>query len=164
VVNYPPPITSDACSGTLLCIPPPGSTFSVGIAVVTCIVTNANNPVVTSCSFKVTVNDTEPPVASCVATAPPQRRPAAILVRPRLSATDNCDPNPLIYVGSHTTAFVAGPFHNGDLVTIIHGASLTPGSRKPLNPNIAAEIVLNGDPLIWAVDSSGNASIPVNCP
>jgi hypothetical protein len=80
-----------------------------------------------------------------------------------LSATDNCDPDPLIYIGGRATTFVAGPFHNGDQVTIIHGASLTPGSHKPLNPLIAAEISLNGDALIWAVDSAGNAATPVKC-
>jgi hypothetical protein len=166
VVNYAPPMTSGACSGLVIaCNPQSGNSFPVGTTVVTCTATDANNAVITSCSFNVTVNDTEAPVPSCVATSPPQRRvnPDAILVRPRLFATDNCDPDPLIYIGSNATAFVAGPFHNGDLVTIIHGASLTPSSRKPLNPNIAAEIVLNGDPLIWAVDSAGNAAIPVKC-
>jgi len=160
VVNYAPPIASDTCSGSLLCIPPPGSTFPVGITVVTCIVTNSNNPLSATCSFKVTVNDTEPPSASYTTvkafqTFPnPLRRVGSF----KLFASDNCDPDPLIYINDSATGFVAGPFHNGDQVEIAKGPSLSNSQHPPASGPNSAVIFLEGGARMYSVDSAGNSS------
>jgi hypothetical protein len=59
VVNYPAPETSGGC-GTVSCTPPSGSTFPRGVTMVTCTSTAGS-----SCSFTVTVNDTQPPSIRC---------------------------------------------------------------------------------------------------
>ena len=81
----------------------------------------------------------------------------------QLLATDNCDPDPLIYIKGSVGSFVAGPFHNGDQLEIAHGPSLTPWQAPSTAGGNIASIQLNGDALLWAVDSSGNASTPVKC-
>jgi len=109
-------------------------------------------------------NDSQPPQVSCLVLKPSRLfpNPARIIAEVQLQATDDCDSDPLIYVGGTKTAFVAGPFHDGDIVEVAHGPSLTPGSHPGGPPNVAA-IQLIGDVQIWAVDSSGNASAKQTC-
>lgn len=57
VVNYAAP-TGGGC-GEVMCSPTSGSFFAVGTTTVTCSATGS------TCSFTVTVNDTEPPAISC---------------------------------------------------------------------------------------------------
>jgi uncharacterized repeat protein (TIGR01451 family) len=62
VVTYPNATASDSCSGvgTPVCSPSSGSTFAKGVTTVTCTVSDASgNPA--SCSFTVTVKDTQAP-------------------------------------------------------------------------------------------------------
>jgi len=67
VVNYPPPTVSDNCPGvTSSCLPASGSFFPVGSTTITCTATDAAGNTST-CSFTVTVNDTEAPVIHCPA-------------------------------------------------------------------------------------------------
>ncbi len=61
VVAYPAPITTGSC-GTVTCSPPSGSVFQVGTTTVNC--SSQAGP---SCSFTVTVVDTEAPVLTCQA-------------------------------------------------------------------------------------------------
>ncbi|HJQ22880.1 MAG TPA: HYR domain-containing protein [Blastocatellia bacterium] len=68
VVNYPAPTASDNCAGlgAITCTPASGSFYSVGTTSVTCTVRDAaNNPA--SCTFTVTVNDTQAPTITCPA-------------------------------------------------------------------------------------------------
>jgi hypothetical protein len=133
--------------------------------VVTCTATDANSAVITSCSFNVTVNDTEPPVASYTVVKAPVlvANPPRLVGWFQLLATDNCDADPLIYLKGNAGSFVAGPFHNGDQVEIAHGPSLIPRRAPSTFGGNIATIQLNGDVLLWAVDSSGNASTPIKC-
>jgi concanavalin A-like lectin/glucanase superfamily protein/HYR domain-containing protein len=61
VVTYPDPIASQVC-GTAICSPPSGSFFPKGATTVTCSTTAGQ-----SCTFTVTVNDTQPPTISASA-------------------------------------------------------------------------------------------------
>ncbi|HJQ26123.1 MAG TPA: alpha-amylase family glycosyl hydrolase [Blastocatellia bacterium] len=57
VVNYPPPTASDNCPGvTVACVPPSGSTFTLGTTTVTCTATDTSGNTA-SCSFTVTTFD-----------------------------------------------------------------------------------------------------------
>lgn len=60
VVNYAAPTTTGGSCGTVVCNPPSGSFFPVGSTTVTC--STAAGP---SCSFTVTVQDTQPPTITC---------------------------------------------------------------------------------------------------
>ncbi|HJQ27282.1 MAG TPA: HYR domain-containing protein, partial [Blastocatellia bacterium] len=68
VVMYPTPTVSDNCSnlGSPMCSPASGSTFPKGTTTVNCSVTDGSGNTA-SCSFTVTVNDTQPPTITCPA-------------------------------------------------------------------------------------------------
>src|SRR5439155_10226979 len=67
VVNYPAPTAGDNCGvATLVCDPPSGSTFAKGTTPVTCTATDAAGNSST-CTFTVTVTDTEKPTITCPA-------------------------------------------------------------------------------------------------
>ncbi len=95
VVNYPAPTATDNCplgGGAVVCSPASGSVFPKGTTTVNCTVTDAAGRTDT-CSFTVTVNDTQPPVITCpanitVSTANNQCQ--ATVNYPNATATDNC--------------------------------------------------------------------------
>jgi hypothetical protein len=155
--------------------PQSGSAFSIGTTTVLCTAADFSQwpPYLPTaqCTFNVTAvafdpcaHDSQAPQVSCLALKPARlfHNPTRIVAQVQLQATDDCDIDPLIYVGGTKTAFVAGPFHNGDIVEVAHGPSLTPGSHSGAPPNVAA-IQLIGDVQIWAVDGSGNTSAKQIC-
>jgi hypothetical protein len=85
-VTYPVPTTTGTC-GTVTCSPASSSFFPVGTTTVTC--TTSAGP---SCTFTVTINDTEPPQITC----PPNQTTAAgancqaTVSVGTATATDNC--------------------------------------------------------------------------
>jgi hypothetical protein len=165
IVNYPAPLVSGGTGNiVVVCNPPSGSAFPVGSTTVTCTATDAaGNSAV--CSFIVTVNDIELPKVSCVAVIPFKilQNPLRKVGRFQLLASDNCDPDPKIYIGDSRSSFVAGPFHNLDQVEIGAGPSLTPNQHAPASgPNVAV-VFTKGGPLFWVVDSAGNGSTPIKC-
>jgi hypothetical protein len=97
VVTYPNPTVSDNCAGVGApsCNPASGSTFQLGATTVTCSVKDAANNM-SSCTFTVTVVDTQPPVITCPAnvTALTDQKacpaPSCQLVNFTVTATDNC--------------------------------------------------------------------------
>lgn len=89
VVNYT--VTADPGCGTVTCDYPSGSFFDVGQTTVTC--TSTAGP---SCSFKITVNDTEGPVITpngqAISLWPPNHKYKTVNVTDLVaSASDNCD-------------------------------------------------------------------------
>ncbi len=95
VVTYVAPTATDNCGGTptVVCSPPPGSTFPKGMTQVTCTATGANPNNTATCTFKVTVNDCEAPQISCpqdkTVCNDPGKCTAAVTFA--ATATDNCD-------------------------------------------------------------------------
>jgi len=92
VVNYPAPTTTGGECGTVTCTPVSGSVFSVGVTTVTC-----NTTAGPSCSFTVTVNDTQPPSITCPAnvTAVTNQNtcisaPCQVVNFPDPTVSDNC--------------------------------------------------------------------------
>jgi len=90
LVNYPAPMSVGSCS-TITCAPPSNSFFPVGTTTVTCSETSS------SCSFTVTVSDTQPPSITCPAaitgttgaqTCPPPT--SGVVTFPPPTASDNC--------------------------------------------------------------------------
>jgi len=91
VVTYPAPTTSGDCS-TVTCTPASGSVFPKGTTTVTC--TGATGA---TCSFTVTVNDTQAPTITCpanVTSVAPQNvcsfGACAVVTYPAPTASDNC--------------------------------------------------------------------------
>jgi len=96
-VDYPSPIVSGTNAGDIVtCLPSSGSIFSVGASEVVCTVTDvASNQV--SCSFTITVEDTEPPEIADAAVNKPMLWPPnhkMVKVTVIYDDTDNCDPAP----------------------------------------------------------------------
>jgi hypothetical protein len=97
VLNYPPPtVIPDNCRGTFTttCNPPSGAFFPVGTTNVTCEVDEQHGQgKPKSCTFTVTVNDTQPPVITC----PPNQTAATATINApcavvnfTTTASDNC--------------------------------------------------------------------------
>jgi hypothetical protein len=97
VVTYPPPTASDNCPDvTVSCSPSSGSSFSVGTTTVVCTATDKSGNKA-SCSFTVTVRDTEPPQIACPPNQTANAGPGceAIVNYPAPTVSDNC-PNPTV--------------------------------------------------------------------
>jgi subtilisin-like proprotein convertase family protein len=87
VVNYPDPTTAGTC--TITCTPVSGSFFPVGTTTVTC----QNTGGTPSCTFTITVNDTQPPSMTCPANISVANNPnqcGAVVNYPPPTITDNC--------------------------------------------------------------------------
>ncbi|HKO97449.1 MAG TPA: choice-of-anchor Q domain-containing protein [Pyrinomonadaceae bacterium] len=88
VVNYTAPPSGEAC-GTVTCAPASGSFFPVGVTTVTC--TSSVGP---TCSFTVTVNDTQVPEITTTDSTmwPPNHKYVTFDVSDLVtSVSDNCD-------------------------------------------------------------------------
>jgi hypothetical protein len=104
---------SDDCDGALIpvCMPPSGATFARGITTVTCSATDTSSHS-TSCSFTITVNDTQKPTISCPAnliglTVRPGDATAIVsYVAP--TATDNCAVQSVVCAPPSGSAFPLG--------------------------------------------------------
>ncbi|MCH8990736.1 MAG: HYR domain-containing protein, partial [Acidobacteria bacterium] len=82
----------DNCPGAaIICSPPSGSSFPVGQTTVTCVATDAAGNQ-DSCTFIVTVQDVEPPVAACPGdiTLPNDPDSCGAVISFAIDATDNC--------------------------------------------------------------------------
>jgi subtilisin-like proprotein convertase family protein len=83
VVTYPPP-TSEGC-GTVTCSPASGSFFPVGTTTVSCSATGG------SCTFTVTVNDTQPPTITCPTSVFAMASgPCSVVTFATPTGSDNC--------------------------------------------------------------------------
>ncbi len=95
VVFAAPVVTGTNAGDVVTCAPASGSTFPVGTNEVVCTVTEASTNVA-SCSFTITVEDTEPPVIADVAASksmlwPPNHKLVKITVN--YQDSDNCGPS-----------------------------------------------------------------------
>ncbi len=94
MVVFPDPAVTDNCPGTsVLCSPPSSTVFPVGATTVSCTATDSGGNTA-SCSFTVTVIDTQPPVISCPAGVTAQTGAGCEASVPDLissvTASDNC--------------------------------------------------------------------------
>lgn len=109
--------------------------------------------------FDLTVSATDdtPPTTSCSVQVI-----AASSKLLTLGAVDTCDPNPAIFIKDSASAFVGGPFRNGDRVVVRSNPVQNPYSAPMAG--YAGRVQLKGQPLVFAVDASGNASTPLAVP
>jgi hypothetical protein len=161
-VSYAPCVVSATCD------PPSGSVFPIGNTTVTCCAFLAGT---NCCSFTVTVEDKEAPLAACrPATNPSAKKIPTAGKNPKsgqnpdgfyqLLGKDNCDPNPTVFIQDSITGFVFGPFASGDIVKIVQSNR---DVIKHAAPPIVAQIQLVGDALVYAVDADGNVGAAASC-
>jgi len=174
VVRYVATATDNCPGATITYSIAPGSVFPKGTTTVTATATDAAGNKAT-CSFTVTVNDTQAPVGTCVPTTNPAgknepgakgngnngQNPDGFY---QLLGTDNCDaPSALaLYVKDSASSYVAGPFKSGDKVKITQSPGGKPNT-KPMAGDIVAHIHLNGDALLVVTDVAGNTSVVATC-
>jgi hypothetical protein len=91
VVDYPVTATDNCPDPVTTCTPPSGSFFPKGTTTVNCFATDAADNTAT-CSFNVTVNDTEPPTPHCPVDMSVENDPGqcGAVVTYTASADDNC--------------------------------------------------------------------------
>lgn len=80
-----------------------------------------------------------------------------------LYAVDNCDPHPMIYVTDRDMNYVFGPFPSETVVKFTEDPTVPPeckkmGSDKGKAGYVSWHIILPTDPIVWAVDASGNVA------
>jgi len=107
VVTYPAPTTAvgDNC-GTITCTPASGSFYPVGTTTTTCTATAGP-----SCSFTITVNDTEAPFVPTPANvflALGENQTSAVVNYPALTAADNCPGVTVVSAPPSGSTFPAG--------------------------------------------------------
>lgn len=110
-VTFPTPIVYDN-KDTLVatCLPPSGSAFAKGVQTVICSATDLDgNP--GSCSFTVTVTDTEPPVVHCPAnrSVGTSTDSCSSNVTFTATASDNCTVSTFVCVPASGQPFALGP-------------------------------------------------------
>ena len=170
---------TDVCCGDLtaniVIDDSPVDTSMVGSYPVTYDVTDCNGNAV-QVTRTVNVEDTTEPVAECLETVNPHGKnvpPAGSTTPPgpkggqnedgfyELIATDNCDPNPEIFVVDTGSGTEFGPFVSGTKIKYTEAPGATPvqktiGSSKGNAGAIDWHIIGNGDATLKAVDSAGN--------
>ncbi len=172
LVNFTANATDNCPGVTVVCNPPSGSIFPKGATTITCTTKDSGGATV-SCSFIVTVEDREAPLAACREAANPAGKQIPVAGKNptsrqnpdgfhQLLTQDNCDANPRIFIVESASSFIAGPFANGDVVKITQRRGGTPEQKK-MSGVVSAHILVNGDPFLYAVDADGNVSTPVNC-
>jgi len=146
-VNYQV-LVVDNCPGTnVFCSPPSGSTFAIGTSTVTCLATDAGGATA-SCSFTVTVNDTEPLVLLCpgnvtVTASPGQCSP--VVGFPAPTVLDNCPGATVRCVPPSGSSFPLGVTNVTCTGTDARGAVATCGFIVTVNGSPQAVLRLEGN-------------------
>lgn len=154
VVSYNTPTTAAGC-GTVMCSPASGSTFPKGTSTVTCTL----NPGNVSCSFTVTVNDTQPPSITCPANITQSNdlnQCGAVVNYMAPSASDNCPG-----VGTPSCSPPSGSFFPKGTTTV--SCSVSDSSS---NSKMCSFTVTINDTQPPAITCSTNitAVVPAQCP
>jgi len=120
--------------------------------------------------ISITVPDVTPPVAACPEGVNPSGKKVPQAPGKgqnedgfyELTASDNVDSDPEIFVGDTGSSFIAGPFPSGTNIKLVQAPGADPGV-KPGPKEVDWMITLNGDAIVYAVDASGNVSDTASC-
>ncbi|MGH8004731.1 MAG: HYR domain-containing protein, partial [Limisphaerales bacterium] len=172
VVSFSAPAT-DNCPGavSVVCTPSSGSSFAVGTTSVKCVATDACNNK-DSCTFSVTVNDTQKPTVVCPANITTSNDPGqcAAFVSYTATAGDNCPGASLVCTPPSGSSFAVGTTQVKCVVTDAAGnkdsCSFTVTVNDTEDPSVVcpANINTSNDPGQCAAVVSYSASTSDNCP
>ena len=158
VVIYPNATATDNCPGvgTPVCTPASGSTFPKGTSTVSCTVSDASGNS-NSCSFTVTVNDTQPPSISCPAniTTIADQGVCTALVTFTVGAGDNCPGVTVASVPPSGSAFPVGT------TTVVSTATDASGNQTSCSFTVT---VTNPNPVVTITGPPSGSVYPVNTP
>ncbi len=164
------PTTGDNCPGeTFSCTPPSGTCFGIGTTPVKCVVTDAAGNK-DSCTFTVTVSDTEPPSIVCPADIVASNGGCCDVVNFAPTVSDNCPGETFACVPPSGFCFPVG------MTTVTCTATDAAGNQTPCNfkitvtdtskPTIVcpANIVKNTDPGLCCAVATFAPTTGDNCP
>jgi hypothetical protein len=125
-------------------------------------------------SITVDILDVTAPTVACDEGTNPHGKtvPAASNQNPDgfylLSAEDNVDPDPAIWVVDSGSGTVFGPYPSGTTIKYVEAPGATPNEKTMGSPSgqagaVSVKITGTGDALVFATDASGNASEPILC-
>jgi hypothetical protein len=163
----------DNCPGaTVACVPASGSFFTVGTSTVTCTPTDAAGNVGPTCSFTVTVNDTQPPVATCPADiiTGNDAGVCSAVVNYTAGAADNCPGAIVACVPASGSAFIVGTTTVTCTATDAAGNTGTCSFTVTVNDTEApvatcpANITTGNDPGLCSAVVTFTATATDNCP
>jgi hypothetical protein len=167
-VTYTSPTATDNCSGvgTVSCTPPSGSSFPKGTTTVTCSVKDAaNNP--STCTFTVTVNDTQPPTVTTPANITKNTDPnncSAVVTYELPKASDNCPLPPNAVVCSPPSGSIFNKGTTTVTCTVTDAASLTGNSTftVTVNDNQSPQVACPANVIKGADPNSCSAAVTYN--
>lgn len=172
IVNYTAPTANDNCPGVLVgSVPASGSFFPVGVTTVTATATDAAGNQQT-CTFSVTVNDTEKPTVSCpgpITVSVPSGQTSAVVTY-GVTSGDNCPGLVNVLTPPSGSTFPLGTTPVKCVTTDAAGlkdsceftVTVEVGNSAPVIDPIPAKTVLEGSNLNFGVaanDVDGNAAI-----
>jgi uncharacterized repeat protein (TIGR01451 family) len=176
VVTFATPAATDGCGvASVVCSPASGSTFARGTTPVTCTATDTNGNTA-SCTFSVTVNDTQAPAIACPAnlTVPADPGQCSAVVNYPVSASDNC---PGVTVVCSPAAGSSFPVGTTAVVCTAADASgnssqcgftVTVADTQPPTLTCPADVVAVGTPAqdgtLQAVVAYAAPTVADNCP
>jgi hypothetical protein len=147
VVTYTSPTAAACPAPTVTCNPASGSAFNKGTTTVTCTASNGSSPD-QSCSFTVTVNDTEPPTVTCPSPITANTDPGlctAVVTYATPAGHDNC---PGVTVNCSPTS---GSTFNKGVTTVI--CTATDAASLTGTCSFTVTVVDNQSPTIGACPS-----------
>lgn len=112
----------------------------------------------------VRVNDVTAPTVTCEQAT----NPAGHGTKPSengfyvLSAVDNVDPNPTLFIRDSASSAQFGPYASGTTIKLTQSPDAIP-EVKPGTGDVDWKVKLKGDALVVAIDAAGNESAPVTC-
>jgi hypothetical protein len=175
VVSFSAPVASDNCSvSSVVSVPPSGSFFPVGNTLITSTATDASGNQQT-CTFTVTVNDTQKPTVTCpapiVVTVPNGQTSAVVIFS--VSLYDNCPGLLNVVTPPSGSTFPLGSTDVKSVVTDASGnkdsctfqVSVVVGNSTPAIDPIAPQAVNEGSNLTFPIaahDLDGDAGITLS--
>src|SRR5262249_42370593 len=159
--------------GTPVCNPPSGGAFPKGVTTVTCTVSDSATPPNTaSCSFTVTVNDTQAPTITCPANITKSTDPnlCSALTTFTVTATDNCPgvtvvslpPSGSVFPKGTTTVTSTATDTSGHTATCTF--TVTVNDTQPPSIMCPANITAPTDPGVCTAKVSYMTPATDNCP
>ena len=172
VVSWPAPTTTGTPAPTVICTPASGSTFNVGTSTVNCSAQNACGSA--SCSFTVTINDTEAPTIVCSTNivVGTDSGLCSAVVSYIMTSADNC-PGQVVNqtMGLPSgSEFPKGITTNTFVVTDTSGNTatcsftITVNDLQPPILNVPTNITQNTDPGFCSAVMTYSVSSTDNCP
>ncbi len=158
VVTYPDPTGEGNCD-TVSCTPPSGSFFPIGTTTVTCSNGTPGRGDMDSCSFTVTVNDTQPPAITCPANVTTGNNPntcGAVVNYAAPTVTDNCPGSTVVCSPPAGTTFALGTTTVNCTATDAAGNTATCSFTVTVNDTQAPAVTCPANVVAPATTTQGN--------